>query len=290
MITGARGARKCAFCLAIFADTPLLQQFGVCAEVDKHGAGCILASESATAISIMKTNTIRKIRATTFVFFFIIVSALCFCLISKFASAQIIEETLSPNSVIGEGSINWNVDFGIPDYPDSIVYSSRVDLPIETYSVKILDINTPYTILSTLIIPQTDVGGCSDYLYGNSGTTTIKIGYDDFCFAWSMAGSPQLPSFQSEYPIHLDQPLYINGSDDMSFLIKVQYVPYDTRVHTTGNFSNGEAMISLLLLLILTTLIFHTFWARVFGTKFSVPFYRTFLGNNSKEGKEIKNI
>ena len=49
-------------------------------------------------------------------------------------------------------------------------------------------------------------------------------------------------------------------------------------------------MISLLLLLIFTTLIFHTFWARMFGIKLSVPFYRTFLGNNSKEGKEIKHL
>jgi len=57
-----------------------------------------------------------------------------------------------------------------------------------------------------------------------------------------------------------------------------------------NGFSYGETMISLLLLLILTALIFHTFWARIFGTKLSVPFYRTFLGNNSKEGKEIKNI
>jgi len=134
MITGARGARKCAFCLAIFADTPLLQQFGVCAEVDKHGAGCILASESATAIS-----------------------------------------------------------------------------------------NMPQTWTCT----------------GDASSTT--------CTATSSQ-------------------LFING------------------------FSYGEAMISLLLLLILTALIFHTFWARIFGTKLSVPFYRTFLGNNSKEGKEIKNI
>lgn len=70
----------------------------------------------------------------------------------------------------------------------------------------------------------------------------------------------------------------------------LQYVPYDTRVTTSPSFSQGEAMISFLLLLILTTLVFHTFWARLFGTKLSVPFYRTFLGNNSKEGKEIKHI
>ena len=57
-----------------------------------------------------------------------------------------------------------------------------------------------------------------------------------------------------------------------------------------SGFSYGEILTSLLLLLILTALIFHTFWARIFGTKLSVPFYRTFLGNNSKEGKEIKNI
>lgn len=151
MITGARGARKCAFCLAIFADTPLLQQFGVCAEVDKHGAGDILASESATAISIMQTCTLS-------------------------------------NPLMFDGST--------PTAPTDFWQYS----------------------LST----------CS-----------------------TTATSSQL---------------YING------------------------FSYGEAMISLFLLLILTTLIFHTFWVRIFGTKLSVPFYRTFLGNNSKEGKEIKNI
>jgi hypothetical protein len=155
MITGARGVRKYAFCLAIFADTPLLQQFGVCAEVDKHGAGCILASEGATAISNMQNCTL---------------------------------------------STPVTYDGSTPTLPTDIWQFSEVSCTSASSSV---------------------------------------------------ATSSQL---------------YING------------------------FSYGEAMISLLLLMILTALIFHTFWARLFGIKLSVPFYRMFLGNNSKEGKEIKNI
>ena len=88
------------------------------------------------------------------------------------------------------------------------------------------------------------------------------------------------------YPAHffnvVDGKFYLNLSDIQSnSTSSAMYV---------GGFSYGEAMVSLLLLLILTTIVFHTFWVRIFGTKLSVPFYRSFLGNNSKEGKEIKNI
>jgi hypothetical protein len=75
MITGARGVRKYAFCLAIFADTPLLQHFGVCAEVDKHSAGCILASEYSRAITNMKLTSAEKFTIVSTLF---VVSLLVF--------------------------------------------------------------------------------------------------------------------------------------------------------------------------------------------------------------------
>ena len=225
--------------------------------------GYILASESATAISIMQTNLTAKERSVVWALLFLI-SCISFCSFAQFARAQ------GFNNLYAQGVVNV-LDGAVAEV------TTYEPLPVVLLGFQIMPKKdgTPYDVGECLYLD--DQTYCPETLYGGN-FTPLNLWDSDGAFAQAVNLNTSEQIRFSLFYIRSDVPFYSPLPTATSSQLFV------------NGFSYGETMISLLLLLILTALIFHTFWARIFGTKLSVPFYRTFLGNNSKEGKEIKNI
>jgi len=183
-----------------------------------------------------------------FVKIFLVLGILFACSVFSWrANAQVKGGIVEPNGAVTVQGSGIDVDFGLPNIPDSEWLLSDVINP--DYSpVVLIASTTPYTIVNLYYITT----GADNGLFCGDDKLTKGI----------FSELPVLPiSLHWNMPIHCSADLRVESADS-NIQVMVQYVPYDTRKVNPNHTGVGDFIFTMMLFIFVGTVFFMI---KIFG-------------------------